>query len=117
MSKDVAALSGAELIWATCRALGHAPVFVATGVAYHSDHGAWVYPRYTSDEEVGELIAKHKVSVERPSARNNGAWRATMAGTDGVDHIALGKTLGEAVCRVIVLCRLGTEITLPERAA
>lgn len=116
MSKDVAALSGAELIWATCRALGHAPVWAATGVAYHSEHGAWVYPRYTSDEEVGELIAKRRVSVERPSARTQGLWRAAADRLDGKEVAVTGKTLGEAVCRVLVLARLGPTVTIPEPA-
>lgn len=50
-------LSGKALLWATCLALGHSPVVAATGIAYRRDHGSWVYPRFTSEQEVGELMS------------------------------------------------------------
>lgn len=117
MIKGVATLSGDDLIWAMCRARGHAPVWAPTGVAYRSEPGAWVYPRYTSDSEAGELIARYAVNVERPSEQTGWQWRAAMEGVGGVEQCMLGETLGEAICRVIVLCRLGPEIKLPERVA
>jgi len=90
--KGVATLSGDDLIWAMCRARGHAPVWAPTGVAYRSEPGAWVYPRYTSDSEAGELIARYAVSVERPSEQTGWQWRAAMEGVGGVEQGMLGET-------------------------
>lgn len=70
-------LTGNALIWAVCHALKLAPVVAKTGVAYRSEHGSWVYPRYTDDSEAGVLMASEWIGVERPSNRQTPPqWRA-----------------------------------------
>ena len=116
-------LSGAALLWAVCLALGHAPVVAATGIAYRSDQGTWVYPRYTSDEEAGALMSSEWIGVESPSrGQKTPLWRAISDSKvptkpfeicGGVVS-AWGETLGVAVCRALVLSRLGVNVDLPE---
>lgn len=116
-------LSGMALLWAVCRALGHAPVATATGIAYRSDHGSWVYPRYTSDSEVAELMSTEWIGVERPSrGQKTPVWRAIADSKvpakphefSGGVVAAWGETLGLAVCRALVLSRLGVTVDLPD---
>ena len=124
MSKvKVEELSGSALLWAVCLALGHAPVMAATGIAYRSDHGSWVYPRFTSDAEAGELMSSEWIGVERPCrGQKTPAWRAIADSKvptkphefcGGVVS-AWGATLGVAVCRALVLSRLGVAVDVPE---
>lgn len=124
MSKLKAAdLQGAALLWAVCLALGHAPVVASTGVAYQGDHGTWVYPRFTADEEAGVLIASEWIGVERPSrGQKTPAWRAIADSKEptkvhevcGGVVAAWGETLGVAVCRALVLSRLGVAVDVPD---
>lgn len=116
-------LEGSSLMWAVCLALGHAPAITPTGVAYRSDHGSWVYPRFTSDAEAGELMSSEWIGVERPSrGQKTPVWRAIADSKvptkphefcGGVVS-AWGDTLGVAVCRVLVLSRLGQTVDVPE---
>lgn len=123
MKAKTETLTGQALIWATCLALRHSPVVAATGVAYRSDHGSWVYPRYTSDQEVGELMSSEWIGVERPSrGQKTPVWRAITESkiptkpyeTCGGVVSAFGVTLGEAVCRVLVISRLGAFVEVPD---
>ena len=115
-------LDGAALIWAMCLALGHSPEVAATGVAYKDDHGSWVYPRFTSDSEVGELMTKECIGVERPSkGQTVPLWRAITDKKTQTKYqsrfevvSAYGETLGVAVCRAIVLSRCGSTVDVPE---
>lgn len=116
-------LSGKALLWATCLALGHSPVVAATGIAYRSDHGSWVYPRFTSEQEVGELMSAEWIGVERPSrGQRTPVWRAIADSKvptkphefcGGVVS-AWGETLGVAVCRALVLSRIGVMVDVPD---
>lgn len=116
-------LTGNALIWAVCHALKHAPVVAATGIAYKSDHGSWVYPRYTSDAEAGELMASEWIGVERPcKGQKPPVWRAIADSKiptkphefcGGVVS-AWGETIGVAVCRALVLSRIGVAVDVPE---
>lgn len=116
-------LSGDALLWAVCFALGHAPVVAATGIAYRSDHGSWVYPRFTSDAEAGELMSSEWIGVERPSrGQKTPVWRAIADSKvptkphefcGGVVS-AWGDTLGVAVCRALVLSRVGVIVDVPD---
>lgn len=116
-------LSGKALLWATCLALGHSPVVAATGIAYLSDHGSWVYPRFTSEQEVGELMSAEWIGVERPSrGQKTPVWRAIADSKvptkphefcGGVVS-AWGETLGVAVCRALVLSRIGVMVDVPD---
>ena len=123
MNSDVKTLNGDALIWAMCVALGHAPVVAATGIAYRIDHGSWVYPRFTSDSEVGELMSLEWVSVERPSkGQSIPTWRAvTDSKRPEKPHVfnavasATGESLGVAVCRAIVLSRCGVTVDVPQQ--
>lgn len=116
-------LSGNALIWAVCCALRNAPVIAATGIAYRSDHGSWVYPRYTSDSEAGELMSSEWIGVERPSrGQKTPVWRAiadSKVPTKPHEYCggvvsAWGETLGVAVCRALVLSRLGVTVDVPD---
>lgn len=116
-------LSGVALLWAVCHALGHAPVLASDGIAYRGAHGSWVYPRYTSEEEVGTLISSEWISVERPSrAQKTPLWRAIADSKVptkphefcGGVVAAWGGTLGVAVCRALVLSRLGVTVDVPD---
>lgn len=116
-------LTGATLLWAVCRALGHAPVVAATGIAYRSDHGSWVYPRYTDDAEVGTLMSSEWIGVERPShGQKPPVWRAladSKIPTKPHEYCggvvsAYGETPGVAVCRALVLSRLGATVEVPD---
>lgn len=118
MKTNTTELDGQALIWATCLALGYSPVVAATGVAYRSDHGSWVYPRFTDDSEAGPLMASEWVSVERPSGgQKPPVWRAV---TDSKRKelnwtvSAHAQSLGVAVCRAIVLSRCGESVEVPE---
>lgn len=115
-------LSGEALLWATCLALGHSPVVAATGIAYRSDHGSWVYPRYTSEHEAGELMSAEWIGVERPSrGQKTPLWRAIADSKMptkphefcGVVS-AWGESLGVAVCRALVLSRIGMTVDVPD---
>jgi len=117
-------LTGNALIWAVCRALGHAPVVAETGIAYRSDHGSWVYPRYTSDSEAGELMSSEWIGVERPSrGQKTPVWRAiadSKVPTKPHEYCggvmsAWGETIGVAVCRALVLSRLGVTVDVPDQ--
>lgn len=122
MNTQTQALNGRALIWATCLALGHSPVIAATGIAYRDDSGSWVYPRFTSDSEAGELIATQWVSVERPSkGQITPVWRAEtqqkrIKTTQALKWVvsATGESLGVAVCRAIVLSNCGETVDVPE---
>lgn len=116
-------LSGAALIWAVCRALGYAPVVAATGIAYRSDHGSWVYPSYTDDSEVGALMSSEWIGVERPCrGQKPPVWRAIADSKiptkphefSGVVVDALGETPGVAVCRALVMSRIGVTVDVPD---
>jgi hypothetical protein len=116
-------LDADALLWAVCLALGHAPVLAATGIAYRSDHGSWVYPRFTSDQEAGELMASEWIGVERPCCgQKTPVWRAIADSKEptkphefcGGVVAAWGDTLGVAVCRALVLSRLGVAVDVPE---
>ena len=116
-------LTGNALIWAACRALGHAPVVAETGIAYLSDHGSFVYPRYTSDSEAGELMSSEWIGVERPSrGQKLPVWRAiadSKVPTKPYEYCgevmsAWGETIGVAVCRALVLSRLGVTVDVPD---
>jgi hypothetical protein len=116
-------LNGSALLWAVCLALGQAPVVAATGIAYRSDHGSWVYPRYTSDSEAGELMASEWIGVERPCrGQSPPVWRAiadSKVPTKPHEYCggvmsAYGETIGVAVCRALVLSRLGVTVDIPE---
>lgn len=116
-------LGGNALLWAVCMALGQAPSVTATGIAYRSDHGSWVSPRYASDDEVGALMSSEWIGVERPSkGQVRPVWRAIAdskihtkphEATGGV-VAAWGETIGVAVCRVLVLSRLGETVDVPD---
>ncbi len=114
-------LSGASLIWAVCKALRQAPVIAVTGIAYRSDHGSWVYPRYTDDSEAGLLMASELIGAERPSQGQSG-WLAVANSklpsdsthASGLEVNARGDSLAEAVCRALVMSRIGGDIDVPE---
>jgi hypothetical protein len=123
MKTKTQTLDGNSLIWAMCLALGQSPVMAATGIAYRSDHGSWVYPRFTSDSEAGELMASEWVSAERPSkGQSTPTWRAvTDSKRPEKPHVfnqvasATGESLGVAVCRAIVLSHCGDTVDVPEQ--
>lgn len=116
-------LNEKALLWATCLALGHSPVVAATGIAYRSDHGTWVYPRFTSEQEVGALMSAEWIGVERPSrGQKKPVWRAIADSKvptkphefcGGVVS-AWGETPGVAVCRALVLSRIGVMVDVPD---
>jgi hypothetical protein len=123
MKTNTETLDGPALIWAMCIALGHTPVSAATGIAYRSDHGSWVYPRFTDDSEVGPLMMAEKVGVERPfGSQAVPLWRA-ITDTKGAEAkrnlnwvvSAHGTSPGVAVCRAIVLSRCGVSVDIPEQ--
>ena len=115
-------LDGQALIWATCSALGHSPEIAMNGIAYRSDHGSWVYPRYTDDTEAGDLIASYWISVERPSkGQQTPSWRVVTDSRRKVASyefngpvVAHGPTLGIAVCRVLVIAHFGQKVEIPD---
>lgn len=116
-------LNGAGLIWAMCVALGHSPVVAATGVTFRGDHGSWEYPRFTDDAEIGPLMASEWVGVDRPSkGQNPPVWRAITDvkykkkyGDSLVTVVsAYDPSLAIAVCRAIVMSRLGEVVELPD---
>lgn len=123
MKTETKTLDGPALLWAMCLALGHAPVLAATGIAYRSDHGSWVYPRFTDDSEVGALMTAEWVSVERLCKRQTTpTWRAVTDNkrpekprTFNSVASAHGESLGVAVCRAIVLSRCGNTVDIPEQ--
>jgi hypothetical protein len=123
MKQNVDQLAGKPLVWAVCHALGHAPeVDVQFGVCYRSDHGSWVYPRYTDDSEVGSLMSSEWIGVDRPSSgQATPMWRAitnnkVARGSQVFDPVkdAWGETIGIAVCRALVLSRVGPTIDVPD---
>lgn len=115
-------LTGNALIWAVCHALKLAPVVAKTGVAYRSEHGSWVYPRYTDDSEAGVLMASEWIGVERPSnGQTPPQWRAVTDNKTAPDSMrfnpvvsAWGASLGMAVCRALVLSRIGKTVDVPD---
>lgn len=123
MRMNTEALIGDALIWAVATALGKGPVVAATGVAYRSDHGSWVYPRYTEDVEAVALMRQEWIGVDRPSnGQATPLWRAITDSkikprsakpcTPVVS--AFGGTIGLAVCRALVASRLGMMVDVPE---
>lgn len=80
-----------------------------------------VYPRYTSDEEVGSLMTKEWVGVERPSkGQKTPLWhaitdnkRSDASRTTTFVVSAWGETIGVAVCRAIVLSHCGKTVSVP----
>lgn len=123
MKTKTQTLNGNALTWAMCVALGYSPVVAATGIAYKSDHGSWVYPMFTSDSEVGELMSSEWVSVERPSrGQRIRTWRAVTDSKRPEKPLVLswvasaaGESLGIAVCRAIVLSHCGDTVDVPEQ--
>lgn len=117
-SKD---LTQKALIWAVCRALGHSPTLCNGYVVYRSEHGSWVAPTYTSNDDVGELMNSQWVGVERPSkGQKTPLWRAItdikVKNIDGLNSVAdaWGETIGLAVCRAIVVSHFGKTVDIPE---
>ena len=121
MKINTDALLGDALIWAVTKALGKAPVIAGTGVAYKSDHGSWVYPRYASDDEAVALMTQEWIGVDRPSrGQTTPLWRAVTdsklkRGTGHFEPVvsAFGGTIGLAVCRALGASRLGAEVDVP----
>lgn len=122
MNVETKLLEGKALLWAVCKALGQSPIIAATGIAYRSDHGSWVYPNYTSDSEAGELMASEWISAERPTkGQSTPMWRTVMESkkpekpySPNGPVVGWGETLGVAVGRAIVLSYIGDKVDIPK---
>ena len=122
MQVEAQTLCGNALIWAVCSALNQSPVVAPTGIAFRSEHGSWVYPRYTEDDEAGQLMASEWISAERPNrGQPTPLWRSVtdvkykQKGYSFNQVVsAHGHSLGEAVCRALVLSRLGKMVDVPD---
>lgn len=122
MKINTEALLGDALIWSVALALRESPVITATGVAYKSDHGSWVYPRYTDDTEAVVLMSQEWIGVDPPSGGQvTPLWRAI---TDSKSKpspreykpvvAAFGGTIGLAVCRALVASYFGDVVDVPD---
>lgn len=115
-------LTGDALIWAVSHALGKAPVVTQDGVAYRGEGCVWVYPRYTDESEVASLMASEWIGVDRPSrGQTPPQWRAITDNKAPADPrrykpvvSAWAESIGVAVCRALVLSRLGNEVEVPQ---
>lgn len=122
MKVKVESLTGNALIWAVCAALGESPVLSGGTVVYRSPHGSWVSPRYTQDSLAGELIVSERIGVSPPTQGESPLiWRTRAKNRLSDDSAfapyyveASSESLAVAVCRAIVLSRLGEEADVPD---
>lgn len=114
----VSELEGQPLSWAVADALGLKPEHLPNGKLvcdhpWRGEAGKWPIPDYLSDFGRGWLlITAHGINISAPQ-HDKDCWAAWLG--DGRHIVQAGKTPQEAVCRCVVVLRMGQRVLLPAK--